>query len=118
MAELTVYEKPTCTTCKNLHALLTERGIDFETVDYHLEPLTQEEIRALVAKTGRPARELVRTRDRSYAELGLADRPDIGDDEAIALMAEHPPLMQRPVVERGDRAVLARPVERALELLQ
>jgi arsenate reductase len=51
-----------------------------------------------------------------YAELGLADRePD--DDEAIGLMAAHPELMQRPVIVRGDRAVLGRPVERVLELL-
>ena len=117
MAELTVYEKPSCTACRKLATLLTERGIDFERVNYHVDHLTEDELRALVAKTGRPARELFRTREPIYTELGLAERPDIGDDEAIALMAEHPPLLQRPVVERGDRAVLARPVERALELL-
>ena len=67
-------------------------------------------------KTGRPARELFRAREPVYAELGLGERePD--DDEAIRLMAEHPELMQRPVVVRGDRAVLGRPVERVLELL-
>jgi arsenate reductase (glutaredoxin) len=116
MAELTVYEKRTCTTCKNLAALLEERGIDFERVDYHAEPLGEEEIRELVRKTGRPARELFRAREPIYAELGLAGRePD--DNEAIALMAEHPALMQRPVIVRGDRAVLGRPVERVLELL-
>ena len=51
-----------------------------------------------------------------YAELRLADR-ELGDEEAIGLMAEHPELLQRPVVVRGDRAVLARPIERVLELL-
>ena len=116
MAELTVYEKRTCTTCKNLAALLQERGIDFERVDYHVEPLSEGEIRDLVRKTGRPARELFRAREPVYAELGLADR-EVDDDEAVALMAEHPQLMQRPVVVRGDRAVLGRPVERVLELL-
>ena len=116
MAELMVYEKRTCTTCKSLAVLLQERGIDFDRVDYHVEPLSEDEIRALVAKTGRPARELFRAREPVYEELGLAARvPD--DDEAITLMAEHPELMQRPVVVRGDRAVLARPVERVLELL-
>jgi arsenate reductase len=116
VAELTVYEKTTCTTCKNLAMLLQERGVDFDRVDYHVEPLSEDEIRALVEKTGRPARELFRTREPVHAELGLAQRePD--DDEAIRLMAEHPQLMQRPVVVRGERAVLARPVERVLELL-
>ena len=83
MAELTVYEKRTCTTCKNLAPLLEERGIDFERVDYHVEPLTEGQIRELVRKTGRPARDLFRASEPVYAELGLADRePD--DDEAIA----------------------------------
>ena len=116
MAELTVYEKRTCTTCKNLAMLLQERGIDFDRVDYHVEPLSEDEIRQLVAKTGRPARELFRAREPVYEELGLGGR-DVADDEAVALMAQHPALMQRPVVVRGDRALLARPVERVLELL-
>jgi arsenate reductase len=116
MAELTVYEKRTCTTCKNLAVLLQEKGIDFERVDYHVEPLSEAEIRGLVERTGRPARELFREREPVHAELGLGER-EVGDDEAIRLMAEHPELMQRPVVVRGERAVLARPVERVLELL-
>jgi arsenate reductase len=116
MAELLVYEKRTCTTCRNLAALLEERGIDFDRVDYHVEPLSEGEIRALVRKTRRPARELFRAREPVYTELGLGDR-EVEDDEAIRLMAEHPELMQRPVVVRGDRAVLARPVERVEELL-
>ena len=116
MAELTVYEKRTCTTCRKLAELLTERGVDFEAVDYHVEPLSADEIRELVRKTGRPARELFRVREPVYTELGLGEgEPD--DEEAIALMAEHPQLMQRPVVVRGERAVLARPVERVNELL-
>jgi arsenate reductase len=115
MAELMVYEKRTCTTCRKLAAMLEERGIDFDRVDYHVEPPSQDEIRALVEKTGRRARELFRAREPVYAELALADR-DVEDDEAIALMAEHPELMQRPVVVRADRAVLARPIERVDEL--
>jgi arsenate reductase (glutaredoxin) len=111
VAELTIYEKRTCTTCRKLAALLDERGIDFERIDFHVEPLTEPEIRELVRKTGEPARNLFRRSEPVFAELKLDERrPE--DDEAIALMAEHPPLMQRPVVVRGERAVLARPVER------
>jgi arsenate reductase len=116
MAELTIYEKPTCTTCKNLAVLLQERGIDFERVNYHVDTLSEQEIRELVRKTGAPARDLFRKREPVYTELGLGERK-VDDDEAIRLMAEHPALLQRPVVVRGERAVLARPVERALELL-
>lgn len=116
MARLTVYEKPSCTTCRNLADLLRERGIDYDAVDYHVFGLTEEEVRELVRKAGVPARELFRTREPVYAELGLGER-EVADDEAIALMAQHPQLLQRPVVVRGDRAVLARPIERVLELL-
>jgi arsenate reductase (glutaredoxin) len=115
MADLTVYEKRTCTTCKNLAVLLEERGIDFDRVDFHVEPLSADEIRDLARKTGRPARELFRAREPVYSELGLGER-DVDDDEAVALMAQHTELMQRPVVVRGERAVLARPVERVDEL--
>jgi arsenate reductase (glutaredoxin) len=117
MAELLVYEKRTCTTCKKLAALLEQRGIDFDRVDFHVEPLSADEIRELVRRTGRPARELFRAREPVYADLGLGDR-EVDDDEAIALMAEHTELMQRPVVLRGDRAVLARPVDRVDELFE
>jgi arsenate reductase (glutaredoxin) len=113
---LTVYEKPTCTTCRRLAALLEERGIDFERVNYHVYPLREERIRELLAKAGLRPHDALRTKEPVYAELGLRDR-EVSDDELIALMAEHPQLLQRPIVELGDRAVLARPPERISELL-
>jgi arsenate reductase (glutaredoxin) len=109
---ITVYEKPTCTTCRNLAKLLTERGIDFEKVEYHVEGLTEEEIRGLLDKAGISAAEALRTREEGAAELANAD-----DDTIVAAMAERPELLQRPIVVNGDRAVLARPVERVLEIL-
>ena len=61
-------------------------------------------------------RELLRTGEPVYKELGLGKR-ELSDDEIIRLMAEHPDLIQRPIVERGGRAVLGRPTERIRELL-
>jgi arsenate reductase (glutaredoxin) len=109
---ITVYEKRTCTTCRQLHDLLTERGVDFDTVQYHIEGLTEEEIRDLLAKAGIPAREALRMREEGAAELADAD-----EDAIVAAMAQRPELLQRPIVVNGDRAVLARPVERVLEIL-
>jgi arsenate reductase len=113
---LTVYEKSTCTKCRELAKLLAERGIDYDKVEYHVHGLTEDEVRELVRKTGEPAANLLRAREPVFQELGLGGR-EVSDDEAIRLMAEHPQLLQRPVVVNGDRAVLARPVERALEVL-
>jgi len=110
---ITVYEKRTCTTCRKLAALLTERGVDFDTVAYHVEGLTEPEIRALLAKAGIPASAALRMREEGAAELAAA-----GDEDAIvAAMARRPELLQRPIVVNGGRAVLARPVERVLEIL-
>jgi arsenate reductase len=113
---LTVYEKPSCSTCRRLFDLLTERGVDFERVNYHVDPLPEAKIRSLLAKAGVSAADVLRVKEPIYAALALGER-DVPDDELIALMARHPELLQRPIVEHGERAVLARPVERVLELL-
>lgn len=110
---IVVYEKSTCTTCRNLRALLTERGIDFDTVEYVVEGLPEEKIRELLRKSGVSARDAVRAREPEAAEIG----PDETDDEIVARMVRNPVLLQRPWVEVGDRAVLARPVEKVLEIL-
>lgn len=116
MATLTVYEKPTCSTCRNLRALLSDRGVDFESVDYQVTGIEEGELRDLLSKMGSGPREVLRMREPLVKELGL-DGSEIRDDELIALMVKHPVLVQRPIVVSGDRAVLARPIERALELL-
>jgi arsenate reductase (glutaredoxin) len=113
---LTVYEKPTCSKCRELFSLLTERGVEFERVNFHVDPLPAERIAELLGKAGLAPADALRTNEPVYASLALAER-DLSDAELIALMAEHPQLLQRPIVERGPRAVLARPPERVLELL-
>lgn len=115
MDQITVYEKPTCTTCRNLFVLLKEEGIDFEKVDYHVLGLGAEEISDILAKTGLSAREVLRKREPVYKELDLGNR-DLSEDELVSLMVEHPQLMERPIVIRGDRGVLARPIEKVREL--
>jgi arsenate reductase (glutaredoxin) len=114
--DLTVYEKPTCTTCRKLHALLTERGVDFESVEYHVTGIGDDELRELLRKAGVGPREFLRVREPLVKELGL-DSPEVSDEQLIAQMVEHPELVQRPIVVRGERALLARPIERVLELL-
>jgi arsenate reductase len=113
-AQLTVYEKPTCSNCRRLGRLLSERGIDFVTVDYHIDPLPEAKIRELLAKAGVGPRAVLREKEPGAQEL--LER-DASDDEIVAAMVADPVLLQRPIVERGDRAVLARPAERVLELL-
>jgi len=114
--KITVYEKPTCTKCRDADKLLRESGVDFEKVNYYLEPIGEAKLRELIGKMGIAPRELMRTGEAVYRELGLGKR-ELSDDELIRLMAEHPDLIQRPIVERGSRAVLGRPAERIKDLL-
>lgn len=116
MSELTIYEVKSCSTCRNLSALLAERGVEYEGVEYHQTGLDEATIRDLLAKSGLAPRDVLRLREPLVEELGLLDE-SVSDDALIAAMAEHPRLMQRPIAVRGDRALLARPVERVLELL-
>jgi arsenate reductase len=96
--------------------LLRESGVPFEKVNYYVEPLSKKKLTELVRKMGIKPRELLRKGEAVYKELGLADK-ELSDSELIALMVEHPDLLQRPIVERGDRAVLGRPTENVKELL-
>jgi arsenate reductase (glutaredoxin) len=116
MATLTVYEKPTCTTCRKLRALLAEHGVEYESIDYHATGIREDELRELLGKLACGPREVLRTREPLVKELGL-DEAGVSDDALIAQMVANPALLQRPIVVRGERAVLARPIERALELL-
>jgi arsenate reductase len=114
VAELTVYEVNTCTTCRELARLLAERDLAFDAVEYHVAGVTEPELRSLLAKAGARPHDFLRAREAIALDL---DTAALDDDALIAAMVAHPALVQRPIVVRGDRAVLARPVERVLELL-
>jgi arsenate reductase len=111
MSDVTVYEKRACTTCRKVAELLRERGVEYDDVQYHVEGISEQRIRELLAMAGITARDALRMREDGAA--GLAGAPD---DEIVAAMAARPELLQRPIVVRGDRAVLARPPEKVLEL--
>ena len=114
--EITVYEKPTCTKCREMDKFLREKGVDFSKVNYYIKPLTKKKLTELVQKMNIDPRDLLRKSEPVYRELGIAQKK-LTDAQLIALMVEHPDLMQRPIVERGDRAVLGRPTENVEELL-
>lgn len=88
----------------------------YEKVNYYIEPLNKKKLTELIRKMGISPRELLRTSEPVYRELGLA-KGEFTDAEIISLMVENPDLIQRPIVERGERAVLGRPTERVNELL-
>ena len=114
--QITVYERPTCTKCRQLDRFLRESGVDFSKVNYYLAPLSKKKLKELIGKMKITPRDLLRKGEPVYRELGLA-KDVFTDDQIISLMVEHPDLMQRPIVERGTRAILGRPTENVKELL-
>jgi arsenate reductase len=96
--------------------LLRESGVSFEKVNYYIEPLTKKKLVELLSKMKMKPRDLLRTGEAIYKELGLRTS-EFTDVEIVTLRVKHPDLIQRPIVERGNRAVLGRPVENVKSLL-
>ena len=109
--KIVIYQKPTCTTCRQVYAALKESGVDFDAVDYYTDPIPKTKLKELLRKMGLAPRELLRTKEPIYKTLRIGAR-DLTDAELIDLMAANPDLIQRPIVEHGARAILARPAER------
>jgi len=114
--KITVYEKPTCTKCREMNRFLQDNGVDFSKVNYYIEPLTKTKLKELLGKMKLTPRVILRNSEPIYRELGLG-KGEFSDDEIISLMVKHPDLIQRPIVERGNRAVLGRPTENVKALL-
>jgi arsenate reductase (glutaredoxin) len=110
-----IYHNPRCSKSRATLALLRDRGIDIEIVDYIATPLSKATLRELMRKLGVSALAMVRTEEqefRPHAQRALTD------GEVIDLLAAEPRLLQRPIVELGEAARIGRPPERVLELFE
>jgi arsenate reductase (glutaredoxin) len=110
MSDVTIYQKPTCSTCRQAVQLLKESGKPFTAVNYYEEPFTKARLKALLKKANLSPKDVLRTKEDIYKDLGLAKKT-LSADELIDLMIKHPDLIQRPIVEKGEKALLARPAE-------
>lgn len=117
MSEIVLYHNPRCSKSRAALELLQSRELAVSVVPYLETPPDAATLRALLAKLGLEARQLLRTGEDAYSELNLAD-PALDDAALIAAMAAHPKLIERPIAVRGERAVVGRPPERVLEILQ
>jgi arsenate reductase len=113
---LLVYHNPSCSTSRGALEILAEQGVDHDVVEYLEAPPDRATLERIVDSVGVPPGELVR-RDGRFEELGLSASDSTTREAVIELLLEHPELMQRPVIFRGERAVIARPSEKVLELL-
>jgi arsenate reductase len=116
MAEITIYQKPTCSTCRQAVQLIKESGKSFTAINYYEKPFTRAQLQTLLKKAGLSPKDILRTKEEIYKQLGLA-KADLSDDEWLEMMVAHPDLIQRPLVEKGEKVILARPAESLKEFL-
>ena len=117
MSDIRILHNPRCSKSRQALALLEEHGASPEIVLYLEDTPDAGELRDILAKLGISARQLLRKGEPAYKELNLAN-PDLSEAELVDAMIEHPKLIERPIVIRGARAVLGRPPEQVLALLQ
>ena len=116
MAEISVYHNPNCSSSRTALDMAEAAGVEVDVVLYLKTRPDAEELRSVVEKLDGPVTELVR-RDALFAQLGLTDEDVASPDQVVAVLAEHPKLIQRPVLIGRDRAVVGRPKERIAEFL-
>jgi arsenate reductase len=116
MDEVTIYHNPVCSKSRGALEILRERAVPCRVVEYLQAPPDRETLARFLDLLGGPPGDLVR-RDKRFRELGLDERACATREQVVDLLLAHPELMERPVVVRGARAVIARPSERVLEIL-
>ncbi|HEO98320.1 MAG TPA: arsenate reductase (glutaredoxin) [Epsilonproteobacteria bacterium] len=115
MANVTIWHNPKCSKSRDSFKLLEERGIDAEVIKYLDTPPTKEELKEVLKMLGMAPRELMRTKEEIYKTLHLDKETD--DEKLIEAMAEHPKLIERPIVIKEGKAVIGRPIEKVVELI-
>ncbi len=115
MYKITVYEKPTCTTCRKTVKMLNEMGIEFDKINYYIEPFTKNKLKKLLKKMDLKPSELLRKNEKAYKELDLRNN-NYSEEQILDYMISDHNLIQRPIVEKGEEAILGRPIEKIKEL--
>jgi len=115
LSTIKIYHNPRCSKSRNAVALLEEKGVDAEVVKYLDTPPSKEELVEILKMLGISARELMRTKEDIYKELGLKDVSD--EDVLIEAMVTNPKLIERPIVIKDGKAAIGRPIENIIEIL-
>ncbi|MCX4193238.1 arsenate reductase (glutaredoxin) [Methylophaga sp. OBS1] len=116
MSNIQILHNPRCSKSRQTLALLEEKGIEPEVIKYIDTPPTATELKAILQKLGISARDLLRKGEDDYKALNLKDR-SLSEEALIEAMVEHPKLIERPIVIKGNKARLGRPPESVLDII-
>lgn len=115
MEKISLWHNPRCSKSRQALALLEEKGVEADIVKYLDTTPDEKSIKSLLGMLGIEARALMRTKEAIYKELGLKNVED--ESALIKAMSEHPKLIERPILIKGNQAIIGRPPERVLEIL-
>ncbi|RFF30312.1 arsenate reductase (glutaredoxin) [Wenzhouxiangella sediminis] len=113
---ITIYHNPRCSKSRQTLALIREHGIEPGIVEYLKQPPTPDELKRIIQRLDVPVREVIRSGEAEYRELGLGDE-SLDDAALIEAICAHPKLLQRPIVVHGDKARIGRPPEAVEDIL-
>lgn len=116
MQEITIWHNPKCSKSREAMEILQDNNCEAEVVKYLEEKPDAKKIKAILKMLGITPRELMRTKEDIYKELNLKDETD--EEALIEAMAKHPKLIERPIIIKGERAIIGRPTERIAEFLK
>ncbi|MDH5232729.1 MAG: arsenate reductase (glutaredoxin) [Gammaproteobacteria bacterium] len=111
-----IYHNPRCSKSRQTLALLEEKGITPEVIEYLKTPPSAEELKQVLSYLGLQARQLMRTHEDEYKQANLDD-PSLSEDELIQAMVTHPKIIERPIVVTNGKAAIGRPPEQVLQIL-
>lgn len=111
-----IYHNPRCSKSREALALLRDRGVEPQIIEYLKTPPDRATLEKLLRMLKLEPRDLMRTKEKEYREMGL-DNPELNRDALVQAMIDHPKLVERPIVVHNRKAVLGRPPERVLEIL-
>ncbi len=115
--KIVVYYKPTCTTSRKAIKYLQERNVDFELINYYEKPFTKETLFDLVQKSGEKAEFFLRTKAEEYKIYDFKNK-NYTEDEILTFLVDFPDLINRPIIQNGNKVILARPAEKVEEILK
>ena len=110
MTKITVYEKPTCTTSRKVIKLLSDKGINFEKINYYENRFTKSKLSELLKIMNKKPSELLRKKEAAYKQLDFKNK-NYTESQILDFMIQNPDLIERPIVQKGKKALLARPPE-------
>ncbi|DAB28280.1 MAG: arsenate reductase (glutaredoxin) [Sulfurimonas sp. RIFOXYD12_FULL_33_39] len=117
MSKLKIWHNPKCSKSREAKSMLEDKNQEFEVFEYLKEDITKDELKNIIKMLCiSDIREMLRTKEDEYKELGIAEK-NLSQEEIMDIVLKHPKLIERPIIIKGSKAVIARPMERLAELI-